>query len=754
MIPNRTLSLHDYWNGVPAGEYTITVEQSVSGTVDAHSFGKSFSDTRTLQVRGPRFALTSELVYATYPVPGSTGQYGNDLPHLVLSRAVLPWERILDASEPTVPWLALLLLDENELPVDAASGRGDQTRPVSELLPGSSHVQPAKTLVPELAAEKDPAGPATCRTIDIPVGVFTDVMPRFTELRDLCHVRRVAGAGGGDYAVVLSNRLPRGDARYTAHLVSLEGFGKDQLSGRVPLSLPDQSQAEKVRMVSLWSWSFTSSARAKPSFLAVAKNLADRSKGKLPLRLPDTSTGDGSVAKRLWNGYVPVGHQLPTGERSFAWYRGPFTPVVPQALPAGEKALASEAAALIYSVGHGVFDVSYASAFALGKTIALANTDLAKSLGELRQQGMRAAQEFAKRLGQGLSMDTGVGERHRTKRQIDAVPADPLAGVGTITRSAFERLAGATNLLAEGPETPGEHPARSRPIGAVGAAPAEGTDPLAPLLSSSAGGADGSPALRAVRHTVARHAQRIAKAGLDPDKLLTAVPFDHLVPNADLLPPESVRFFHVDPEWVKALTAGASSLGLSTTLDIQLHTELNQRVLATTALPAAGMLLRSTLYRDWPDLLVLARRNTSGGSEDVLFGAPRPLAPDLALVFFSQPPDTVVIRQPPQVLHFGLDGADFIQLRHPRQPGGGEVGSSMDRRLTGIGGLLRARQGAGGREVLDVEALATALRDKLAESPPEWESSQPLPPAVLGLQLLNTPGQLVLGTALKDGAES
>src|SRR3954447_18760906 len=43
--------------------------------------------------------------------------------------------------------------------------------------------------------------------------------------------------------------------------------------------------------------------------------------------------------------------------------------------------------------------------------------------------------------------------------------------------------------------------------------------------------------------------------------LLGGLPFDHLVPDARMLPPESMRFFFVDQNWLDALVDGALSIG-------------------------------------------------------------------------------------------------------------------------------------------------------------------------------------------------
>ena len=44
-------------------------------------------------------------------------------------------------------------------------------------------------------------------------------------------------------------------------------------------------------------------------------------------------------------------------------------------------------------------------------------------------------------------------------------------------------------------------------------------------------------------------------------RLLHGVPFQYLVPDEALLPPESIRFFTLDAAWIDTLTDGALSIG-------------------------------------------------------------------------------------------------------------------------------------------------------------------------------------------------
>ena len=50
-------------------------------------------------------------------------------------------------------------------------------------------------------------------------------------------------------------------------------------------------------------------------------------------------------------------------------------------------------------------------------------------------------------------------------------------------------------------------------------------------------------------------------------RLLHGVPFSYLVPDADLLPIESIRFFYIDRAWTDALVQGALSVGTISTAD-------------------------------------------------------------------------------------------------------------------------------------------------------------------------------------------
>ncbi|CCK31823.1 hypothetical protein BN159_7444 [Streptomyces davaonensis JCM 4913] len=194
-------------------------------------------------------------------------------------------------------------------------------------------------------------------------------------------------------------------------------------------------------------------------------------------------------------------------------------------------------------------------------------------------------------------------------------------------------------------------------------------------------------------------------------RLLEAVPFAHLVADATLLPPESIRFFHVDRGWTDALVEGALSVGTVTSADRSaleqlygtVRTEVDEAerlvrlpgrepgaaVPSGPAGPVTGFLLRSRMVSGWPGIHV------RGYAEDNLRLAPpvdddevgdaqdRPmrklgllrlerLAPAVLLALFDGLPAVVHLEEPRAGVQFGVDETESggrvraeVHLRDP-----------------------------------------------------------------------------------------
>ena len=154
--------------------------------------------------------------------------------------------------------------------------------------------------------------------------------------------------------------------------------------------------------------------------------------------------------------------------------------------------------------------------------------------------------------------------------------------------------------------------------------------------------------------------------------LMYGVPFVYMVPDARLLPPESLRFFYVDRNWLDRLVDGALSIGTNSSKDnvfneqffeavyseidqgqAQFRADLrNQTVGAGTPAggPLSGLLFRSVIVSTWPGLEVQATRSKT----PVPILRMDRLSSDVLLVLFNGVPDEVDIIEPSEGLHMGI----------------------------------------------------------------------------------------------------
>ncbi|MEE1794544.1 hypothetical protein PUR28_27860 [Streptomyces sp. BE308] len=653
-------ALHDsFVPNVLPGLYQVDVEHHVGDDAVSDRPRKE-----RFKVEGPRFTLDSSVVDAVFPAAEASGDYRLVAPHVTLAQELLPWERTIDdVAEHPDPWIAILLLRDDEILDTRDCTVAQALAPV------------AGTTVPCLDdVDPDMARRATCRTVEISAEAFDKIAPQREELAFLVHAREVRERQGaasdgeelhiGRYGVVMANRLPWAAGRYTAHLVSLEGCAA---------YFRTDGREKRLRLISLYSWTFQHTSATTEDFATRVRHLAapgTADPSALTLRLPTRPAAAGPAADpvtdRLAQGYVPLDYTTTTGETTFAWYRGPFTPTraVTQPWQSDPQPLPRPDAALIYRRADGVYDLSYAAAWTLGRLIVLANANLAAPL--------RRAYAQAHRIIHTASFGTPA---HDPGTSVDA---EPLSGyrlldhlIGDGLADVLLQPAAPTPAAACAPppgqrDAPPAAPSRTAPDATAAPRPGAG-------LARAARAAATDPAVRQrVRRAVEHHlgaggARRDATepgfqpgaGAIDAWTLLCEVPFHYLVPDAALLPEESLRFFHIDQAWLEALTDGAVSVGVATTLDDVATRELRESILATkTALPC-GMLLRSRLVRECPGLLITADRE---GKPVVTYR--RDLGADVWLLLFADVPDEVTLGEPHHGLHFGIDGDDRILLRH------------------------------------------------------------------------------------------
>jgi hypothetical protein len=136
--------------------------------------------------------------------------------------------------------------------------------------------------------------------------------------------------------------------------------------------------------------------------------------------------------------------------------------------------------------------------------------------------------------------------------------------------------------------------------------------------------------------------------------LLQGVPFHYLVPDARMLPPESIRFFNVDQKWLSALLDGAWSLGREKVSKWAFDTAFQPWRDAKVARPQSGLLIQSRLISGyWPGILI----SRDDGAKIV---REERLGPTTLLLLFDLPFPTsqkgvnLTIQEPPEGIHFGF----------------------------------------------------------------------------------------------------
>jgi len=180
---------------------------------------------------------------------------------------------------------------------------------------------------------------------------------------------------------------------------------------------------------------------------------------------------------------------------------------------------------------------------------------------------------------------------------------------------------------------------------------------------------------RVVPREVARFLARL--------RLLVGVPFAYLVPDSDLLPPESIRFFYLDRAWTDAIVQGALSVSTMNTADraqleslyrfVRNEVDEEERLVRLPggeavqqgpAGPVTGFILRSRAVSGWPGLHVRAYRQELGVADDASIPESDPrrikllrmerLAPAVMFVLFDGIPAVVHIEEPRQGVQFGV----------------------------------------------------------------------------------------------------
>nr|OQO29955.1 hypothetical protein B0A51_02546 [Rachicladosporium sp. CCFEE 5018] len=441
----------------------------------------------------------------------------------------------------------------------------------------------------------------------------------------------------GNYSIVVSGRTARLDltvpTTQICHLISIEHVDStlqgvhdavktdnDAIAAEL-LADPKSTKVatvgmERIAMVSLFSWTYTalpphpwdfvedtreimkSMQMLKPpqSLLDVLVEASKVTSGTPAVATKQAKTA-GALHKRLDAGYSLARWRTETGEETAAFSRGPLVPQRVQWPPRDDWCAGSNTSKeyQILDPATGLIDLSYSSAWQLGKACAIADTAFNAALMRFRSLVYNWA------VSKVHSDDNGVSSTH------------------TIIAGLTDKMK-TLKSLAKGTSTP---------------EPQRIVQPTARTLPPHA---IDDPAIRprialAMKDEIAKQTSAgsaiwtefsldkpnnsdwpLVSSWLANKLSLADIPAHFLIPDPSFLPNESLRFFHIDRNWTDCLIDGALSVANHLDRDDDLVRDYIKGVFneylkadvggAHMQVPFNGFILRSQIVQVMPDLRI------------------------------------------------------------------------------------------------------------------------------------------------------
>lgn len=353
-----------------AGTYTVHVEQDVQEPEN-----RTLPSTDSVfHVGARRFGMEQGLIHSVYPPADSNGCYKETLPHMVCSQASFPWlRRMYDGQkDDTVPFVALICLVEGEDFQEGQAAIGQLVKPGAD----DPYFPPRdlEGMVGEKAED-------ICSFVDIDAALCAEILPREEELACLAHVRVTSLydksdsliSQDGSFSVVVCNRFPEspsGESRRNyVFLVSMENYHGHLPEGE---KFAEVTARKRARFIVLHKWAFESTAGDTPGFSHIMKNLDVGA-----FALPKTGK-ENEASKIAERGYVPLVHLTRTGEKTVSFYRSPLVPCRTEVFPYKECHTAD--GEIRYDPEIGMFDMTYAAAWQIGRFMAMTDQEIARQI--------------------------------------------------------------------------------------------------------------------------------------------------------------------------------------------------------------------------------------------------------------------------------------------------------------------------------------------------------------------------------------
>jgi hypothetical protein len=378
---------------------------------------------------------------------------------------------------------------------------------------------------------------------------------------------------------------------------------------------------------------------------AVLENLFGAATGRIPKGLATTTltTDKVSIVKaalleRLKNGYTLARHRAASGEETVAFNRGPLVSTIPP-YPATKSWPLSSNTGQDYQILDrtlGFMDISYSTAWQLGKTMAISDLGFVAALMRVRADAHKSGtvvsgQTMAKmRVGMKLKGEV-LGNVTTTAQTLHALTTGATGNGSAPVPDLRERWSHAAPL----PTTTDLKSFRSRvPLAPtsdgkleeadihpnIRAAFTQGVNTRIALVSSSAG-TNGTIPYNEL-NPAASPDWAFVQSWLLDRMYLSGIPSHYLVTDPSYLPPESIRFFHIDKNWIEAYVDGALSVAnhmsrdddqIRNSIKVGMNRYFKSQVGSVSdgkthfpQVPTYGFFLRSAVVTIFPDLVIEA----------------------------------------------------------------------------------------------------------------------------------------------------
>ena len=610
-----------------SGKYTVTLEQQVNLNT-----GAPYITTREFAVTGQRFTLSPQDFNSVFPPNLSNGEFSGVFPLAVFNRRTLPWERTSVKDDQNAPWLALLLFNQDQVPeikkltvkdlvpvgtvikVEGSSTTGVGAMPATMFsYPGLNELQYGESPDDEV------------NVIDVPVTIFNQVAPSSTDLSYLAHIRDTETIDKTDqkiideeiYSVVTGSRIPKDNAISYVFLVSFENLGDylpgDDGTNHLPVGI------SFIRLITYSSWHFTVN-NGNETFEQLLEGLNKNILGEIGL----------TTLQYPFNGTPPPASAVETALKN----------------QAEDKLTAEDAKVLVgNALNMGYLPLNQILRHS-GNTVSWYRCPL-------------VPMHVPENVTPPFSTPDAVNQYNPETGMFD-VSYGSAWQIGQLM--ALQNKAFSTALYNW----------------------KKGETTLEAIAAEQKIIAEKYKTLTAFSHIMTARTSMLRAANdndIPPNitlwlgqlALLKGLPFNYLVPDETMLPPETIRFFYMDNNWIDCLLDGAFSIGRSATADERRDAVRFNKIKAAGKRQSklfrprkpklmayqnengiiTGFLLRSAVVSGWPGLEVNGYSDKEGQNEIQKLRM-EALASDTLICIFDGEVQMVAIHEPPEALHEGV----------------------------------------------------------------------------------------------------